>query len=52
MTATSPSSKASRRSQAEKNNSCGHCMKQQRQVPDAELVMKGKPLHALKFFFT
>jgi len=50
MTATSPCSKASRRSQAEKKTIVGTVRKQQRQEPDAELVMKGKTLHAMKFF--
>ena len=33
----------------QKKNNCGHCMKQRRQGPDAELVMKGKPLHYLHY---
>jgi len=48
MTATSPCSKAGR-SQAEKKI-VGTVWKKTTTGPDAELVMKGKPLHALKFF--
>jgi len=49
MTATLSCSEASGRFQVEKKV-LSTIWKQQRQGPDAELVMKDKPLHALKCF--
>jgi len=53
MTAISSCSEVGGRFQAEKKTTIlGTIWKQQWQEPDAELVMKDKSLHALKFFFT
>jgi len=52
MTATSPCSETSRRSQAEKKHNCRNCMKSTTTGARhrAGTVLKGKPLHPLKFF--